>query len=433
MRLLMIKNNFFPIIIALFLALLSCKEQSPVTAQELGEKAYDKKEYAKQPNEELVIGANLTATYLPYLKGKRVGIVANQTSIIFKRENQDNENTIKKSLGEAAYIHLVDSLVKLDIDVKKVLAPEHGFRGTADAGETIKNGIDSKTGVPIVSIYGSDKTLSKDKIENIDIIIFDIQDVGARFYTYISTLHYVMEACAAAKIPVLILDRPNPNGHYVDGPVLKMEHQSFVGMHPIPTVHGMTIAEYAQMINGENWLKNKSKCELIIVKMENYSRSKFYSLPVKPSPNLPNDRAVNLYPSLCFFEGTNVSAGRGTSSQFQIYGSPFLHDSIYTYNFTPKPNLGSKYPKHNGELCYGENLTNAKDLNYIRLEYLIDAYANTAEKSKFFNDYFTNLAGTKTLRKQIESGHSAEEIRASWKDDLIVFKNLRAPYLLYNH
>ncbi|WP_452223761.1 exo-beta-N-acetylmuramidase NamZ family protein [Lacinutrix chionoecetis] len=372
---------------------------------------------AQNDDTTIIVGANQTEAYLPLLKEKRVGVVANQTSVIFT---------------ENSHLHLVDSLLSLDIDIKKVFAPEHGFRGTADAGEVIKDGMDTKTGLPIVSLYGKNKKPTKAQLADLDLVVFDIQDVGARFYTYISSLHYVMEACAEQNIPILILDRPNPNGHYVDGPILEKEHTSFVGMHPIPVVHGMTIGEYAQMINGEGWLNNNVKCELSVIKVKHYSRDLEYSLPIKPSPNLPNDSAINLYPSLCFFEGTNVSAGRGTALQFQIYGSPFLPES--QFKFTPKPNEGAKYPKHENTVCNGFNLNKTPRLEALNLSYLISAYNSTADKSKFFlsNGFFTKLAGTKELQKQIEAGETEDKIKATWKDGLENFKNRRAKYLLYN-
>jgi len=368
----------------------------------------------------LLVGANQTERYLPLLNGKRVAIVANQTSVVFKNE------------AETKYTHLVDSLLNLNIDVKKVFAPEHGFRGTADAGELVKDGIDTKTGLPLVSLYGKNKKPSVSQLEGIDLVIFDIQDVGARFYTYISSLHYVMEACAEQGIPMLILDRPNPNGHYIDGPILEPQHQSFVGMHPIPVVHGLTIGEYAKMINGEQWLDNKAQCELTVIPVKHYNREMAYNLPIKPSPNLPNDKSINLYPSLCFFEGTNVSAGRGTDLQFQIYGSPYLLNTPFT--FTPKPNDGAKYPKHENKECYGYNLTSEKPLNHLNLSYLINAYNTTKNKSDFFinNGFFTKLAGTKKLQQQIENGFTEAQIKATWKNDLDSFEALRKKYFIYN-
>jgi uncharacterized protein YbbC (DUF1343 family) len=326
----------------------------------------------------------------------------------------------------------VDSLLSLGIDVKQVFAPEHGFRGTADAGEVVKDGTDTKTGLPIISLYGKNKKPSKTQLNNLDLVVFDIQDVGARFYTYISTLHYVMEACAESNIPIVVLDRPNPNGHYIDGPILEMAHKSFVGMHPIPVVHGMTIGEYAQMINGEQWLNEGITCELTVVPMKNYSHDKPYSLPIKPSPNLPNDIAINLYPSLCFFEGTNVSAGRGTSGQFQVYGSPFLDKDDYTFKFVPQPNEGAKYPKHKGEICYGEDLRETKALSKLNLNYIIRAYHNSVGQQEFFNDFFIKLAGTTTLQSQIEAGLSEKDIRNTWTKGLSAFKTIRSKYLIYN-
>ncbi|WP_241489623.1 exo-beta-N-acetylmuramidase NamZ domain-containing protein [Lacinutrix algicola] len=378
-------------------------------------------------NNTLVIGANQTNAYLKLLKGKRVGVVANQTSVVFK-----NEIDLSQTDNNDNYIHLVDSLISNKIDVKKVFAPEHGFRGKADAGEVVKDGIDTKTSLPIISLYGKNKKPSAEQLKNLDVVIFDIQDVGARFYTYISSLHYVMEACAEANIPVIIFDRPNPNGHYVDGPILEKEHKSFIGMHPIPVVHGMTIGEYAQMINGEGWLENNLKCELTVITMKNYNHELAYSLPIKPSPNLPNDIAINLYPSLCFFEGTNISAGRGTELQFQIYGSPFLPKS--KFEFIPQPNFGSKYPKYKNELCNGYNLTTTPKLKALDLSYLINAYNATRDKSKFFlsNGFFSKLAGTKKLQKQIEAGESIDNIKATWKDGLDSFNVIRAKYLIYN-
>jgi uncharacterized protein YbbC (DUF1343 family) len=382
------------------------------------------------------------------LRGKKVGIVGNQSSVIKVERNsglKKNETSGMK-ISEIKYVHLVDSLVSLKIDVKKVFAPEHGFRGNADAGEIIKDGVDTKTGIPIISLYSANKKPKLEQIKEtakyekdvksgvsvIDIMVFDLQDVGARFYTYISTLHYVMEACAEANIPLLILDRPNPNGNYVDGPVLETEHSSFVGMHPVPVVHGMTIGEYAQMINGEKWLKNGVQCQLTIIPVKNYTHQTSYSLPIKPSPNLPNDTAINLYPSLCFFEGTNVSVGRGTSKQFQIYGSPLMFKDYYPFKFVPQPNEGAKYPPHQGKLCYGKDLSSTSTLNSIDLKWLIEAYHHSIDKKLFFNDFFIKLAGTKKLRQQIEQGMNEDDIKATWKDDLNSFKTLRKKYLLYN-
>lgn len=390
-----------------------------------------------------VVGANQTGEYLPYLRNKIVGVVANQTSVVFKPENfifmedyWDESSRSYKQRQTQQWVfskrtHLVDSLLAHNIQVTKVFAPEHGFRGTADAGELVKDGKDSRTGLPLISLYGNNKKPTPQQMEDLDVMVFDIQDVGARFYTYISTLHYVMEACAEAGIPLLILDRPNPNIHYIDGPILKPKHQSFVGMHPVPVVHGMTIGEYAQMINGEGWLENGQKCELKIVSVKEYNRATFYSLPIKPSPNLPNDQAINLYPSLCFFEGTPLSEGRGTKKQFQIFGSPTLPKDKYTFTFTPQPNEGAKNPKFNRQLCYGKDLSNVGKLDHINLQWLIDAYQDSGKQKFFFTNFFTTLAGTKTLQQQIEQGMTQDEIRLSWKEGLQQYDTLRKEYLIY--
>lgn len=370
----------------------------------------------------LVLGANRTEAYLPLLKNKKIGIVGNQSSLILSSSAESKT---------PSYTHVVDSLVSLNIDVVKIFSPEHGFRGTADAGETIKDGKDLKTGIPIISLYGDNKKPKPEQLKDVEVLIFDLQDVGARFYTYISSLHYVMEACAENNIQLIILDRPNPNGQYIDGPVLNPAHSSFVGMHPIPVVHGLTMGEYAQMINGEKWLKNGIQCDLQIIEMENYTHDLKYKLPVKPSPNLPNSKAINLYPSLCFFEGTNVNAGRGTSKQFQVYGSPFLNKEIYNYSYAPESLEGAKNPKHLGKLCYGEDLSEAQFLEGINLKWLIDAYKNTENQKDFFNSFFTKLAGGPELQKQIEAGMTSEEIKATWEEDLSAFKKMRAEYLIY--
>jgi len=418
------KNRVFPIIIVFVLVLISCGSKSQDTTAQNNENLIQiKDDNLSKLNTEIIVGANRTDVYLPLLKGKRVGIVANQTSVIFQKTGQNKE--------DGSYTYLVDSLLQRNVNIKKVFAPEHGFRGKADAGELLKDGIDTKTGVPIVSIYGKNKKPFPRQLADLDIVIFDIQDVGARFYTYISSLHYVMEACAEANIPVIILDRPNPNGNYIDGPILEPKHKSFVGMHPIPIVHGMTIGEYGKMINGEGWLDNQIKCDLTIIEMQNYNHDKSYNLPIKPSPNLPNDKSINLYPSLCFFEGTNVNAGRGTSKQFQIYGSPYLDKTVYDFKYIPMPNEGAKNPKHNGILCYGQNLSERENLNKIDLSYLIKAYQNSVDKKIFFNDYFTTLAGTKTLRLQIESGVSEKEIKETWADGLTAYRKTRNKYLIY--
>ncbi|MCD8439531.1 exo-beta-N-acetylmuramidase NamZ family protein [Tenacibaculum finnmarkense] len=427
------KNNF-----SYFLLLLTCFSfQFYSCAQQ--QKSIPKKVETTTTNPTkiplpLKIGADRTNLYLHKLKGKNIAIVANQTSVlnVFQRA-EVAPNTM--GLKTVQY-HLVDYLHGYkNINVQKVFAPEHGFRGKADAGETVIDGVDTKTQLPIISLYGKNKKPSQAQLKNIDAVVFDIQDVGARFYTYISSLHYVMEACAQANIPVIILDRPNPNAHYIDGPVLQMAHTSFVGMHPVPVVYGMTIGEYGKMINGENWLKNTSgnvksslKCDLTVIPLENYTHNITYNLPIKPSPNLPNEISINLYPSLCFFEGTTVSAGRGTNKQFQIYGAPYLKKTAFS--FTPKANDGSKYPKHQGKLCYGENLQKSDKLSGLNLSWLIKSYKESPKKS-FFTVFFTKLAGTKKLQQQIQQGLSEKEIKNSWEKDLSEFKKIRAKYLLY--
>jgi uncharacterized protein YbbC (DUF1343 family) len=372
-------------------------------------------------------GADNFTAYLPMLKGKKVGVVTNQSGIIsrhsLKAASVPANTTISKTT------HLVDFLIEQNINVQKIFAPEHGFRGTADAGELIEDGKDTKTGLPIISLYGDNKKPKNEQLKGIEVMVFDLQDVGARFYTYVYSMHYVMEACAENNIPLIVLDRPNPNGGIVDGPILEKEHSSFVGMHEIPVLHGMTIGEYAKMINGEKWLKNSVKCELTIIPCLNYERTMAYDLPVKPSPNLPNSQAINLYASLCFFEGTNVSVGRGTEKQFQIYGSPFLSKS--NFSFTPNPNEGAKDPMHNGKLCYGEDLTQKEKVSKLELKWLLKAYNDTSDKSKFFNPFFTKLAGTKKLQAQVESGASENEIRKSWENGLLTFKEIRKKYLIY--
>jgi uncharacterized protein YbbC (DUF1343 family) len=369
---------------------------------------------------EIKVAASQTERYVKLLKGKNIAVVANQTSVIKKRHTKKEKR---------ASVHLVDSLLSLNVSVKKVFAPEHGFRGKADAAEVVKDGFDTKTGLPILSLYGKNKKPSAIQLLGIDLIIFDIQDVGARFYTYISSLHYVMEAAAEAGIPVIILDRPNPNGHYIDGPVLELEYKSFVGMHPIPLVYGMTIGEYGQMINGEKWLKNGIQCDLTVIPLKNYTHNSEYSLVIRPSPNLPNDKSINLYPSLGFFEGTIINAGRGTEFQFQRYGAPFFTKNNFSY--TPKPNFGSKYPKHKGKLSYGVDLSNTKKLSSVNLEWLIDAYQQTPKTEKFFGKTFTIHAGNTKLQKQIEQGLTAKEIRKSWQKELNIFKKVRKKYLIY--
>lgn len=365
----------------------------------------------KQTNNDVITGASQVDYYLPLLVGKNVALVANQTSMV-------NE------------VHLVDTLLSRNVIITKVFAPEHGFRGEADAGAHIDNTKDLKTGLPILSLYGQNKKPSKQALGGIDIVVFDIQDVGARFYTYISTLHYVMEACAEYSIPVLVLDRPNPNSHYVDGPILDTAFKSFVGMHPIPIVHGMTMVEYAKMINGEYWLKDSLQCELYWQGMKNYDHQKSYELSVKPSPNLPNSQSIALYPSLCLFEGTDISVGRGTSQQFQVIGSPNLDSCLYT--FTPISGEGAKYPKHQNEVCCGWDLRDIEVRDKFDLEYLIEAHQQYKAKDvRFFNSFFDKLAGSSQLRIQIESGWTSDQIKQTWQDGLDAFKRKRQLYLIY--
>jgi uncharacterized protein YbbC (DUF1343 family) len=364
-------------------------------------------------------GAERTGLYFHLLQGKKIAIVANQTSVI------ERKNLNKK---DKTFVHVIDSLLSLGISLKKVFAPEHGFRGKAAAGEIIKDGFDKKTGLPVISLYGTNKKPTVEQLKNIDVVVFDIQDVGARFYTYISSLHYVMEACAEQGVPLIILDRPNPNGHYIDGPVLELEHKSFIGMHKVPVVYGMTIGEYGKMINGEKWLKNRIQCDLKVISIENYNHNKVYQLPIKPSPNLPTDKSINLYPSLCFFEGTSVSAGRGTEMQFQIYGSPFLAKG--EFSFTPQANEGATYPKYKNKMCFGEDLRTIENLDKLDLSFLLKAYKQNSSKD-FFNTFFAKLAGTNKLQHQIEQGISEKEIQKSWEKDLEVFKQIRNKYLLY--
>lgn len=368
-------------------------------------------------NKALVVGANQTEKYVYKLNNKSIGIVANQTSVIF---NEDG-----------SYSHLIDSLLKLKINIKRVFAPEHGFRGDADAGEYVNNGSDKKTGLPIISLYGKNKKPAVNYLKDIDIMIFDIQDVGVRFYTYISSLHYIMEACAEQKIPLIILDRPNPNGDYIDGPVLDMKYKSFVGMHPVPIVHGMTVGEYAKMINGELWLSDELHCDLTVIKVTNYSHSTIYEPPIPPSPNLPNYKSIRLYPSLCLFEGTSISVGRGTDDQFQVYGSPELNPMIYKYQFKPLPNKGAKYPKYQNKLCFGENLKNSKINKGIQLNFILKAYENSKNKSQFFNDFFIKLSGNHILMNDIKIGFKELDIKKKWSETIKSYSKMRQSYLLY--
>ena len=365
------------------------------------------------PKEQYVCGAQDTENYLHLMEGKSVGVVANQTSLI----------------GET---HLVDSLISLGVNVKRIFTPEHGFRGTADAGAKVTNGRDETTGIEIASLYGKTKKPTPEMLKDIDIMLFYLQDVGVRFYTYISTLSYVMEACAEQDIRVVVLDCPNPNGFYIDGPVLKTENKSFVGMHPVPVVYGMTIGEYGKMVNGEGWLKDGVHCELTVVGVPGYDRNAIYELPVKPSPNLPNWESVYLYPSLCFFEGSIASVGRGTDKPFQVFGHPDMRGD---YSFTPESKSGASKPLLAGQHCHGEKLVDyahdyAANPCQLHLDWLIGAYQQLKDKG-FFNNFFVKLAGDKQLQLDIENGKGEEVIRASWTSDLEAFKAVRAKYLIY--
>ena len=359
----------------------------------------------------ITLGAEQLDLILPQLAGKRVALLVNHTAMLGKT-------------------HLADTLLARGADIKKIFSPEHGFRGNADAGEMITHGTDPVSGLPIVSLYGNSKKPTAAQLSDVDMVIFDIQDVGLRFFTYISSLHYMMEACAENNKLLMILDRPNPNGSYVDGPVLEPSFQSFVGMHPIPVVHGMTLGEMAQMINGEGWLEGGVKCALKVISMKNYSREIPYNLPVKPSPNLPTQNAILWYPSICLFEGTVVSVGRGTAWPFEVIGNPQLKD--YPFQFTPVSIAGmSKNPPHLNQVCYGLDLRTVTPQPGITLSYLIEFYANYPHKEEFFTPYFNTLAGTDKLKEQIISGLSEKEIKNTWQRDLNAFKAKRKKYLLY--
>jgi uncharacterized protein YbbC (DUF1343 family) len=367
----------------------------------------------------IIPAADQVPVYIDYLRGKNIGMLINQTSVIGSKK-----------------MPLIDSLLKLGIGIKKIYGPEHGFRGNASDGATIDNTIDSVTGLPAISLYGKHNKPTAEDLKGINLVIFDVQDVGARFYTYISTLHYVMEACAENNIELMILDRPNPNGVYVDGPVLDTAYRSFVGMHPIPIVHGMTIAEYAQMINGEGWLKNKVKCKLKIIKVANYTRDMAYNLPVSPSPNLNTNQSILLYPHICLFEGTAFSLGRGTMFPFQVIGSPLLKGK-YDFSFKPVsiPGMSDNPPLKN-KVCYGLNLKDynteiLKETGRLNLAWLLDFYKAYPDKEHFFTAYFTKLAGNEILKQQIIAGKTEAEIRNSWEPGLSKFKVIRSKYLLY--
>ncbi|HET6226786.1 MAG TPA: DUF1343 domain-containing protein [Bacteroidia bacterium] len=366
-------------------------------------------------NLEIKCGADLTGKYLPLLKGKTVAVVANQSSRI--------KNT-----------HLVDSLLSLHVKVKKVFCPEHGFRGQVDAGAEVSTEKDPKTGLTIVTLYGKNKKPLPEDLLGIDVVIFDIQDVGVRFYTYLSTLHYVMEACAENKKQLIVLDRPNPHGYYVDGPMLEPAYKSFLGLDPVPLVYGMTIGEYANMLNGEGWLKDEEKCDLKVIELVGYNHRDLYELSVRPSPNLPNMTAVYLYPSLGLFEGTIISVGRGTDLPFQVIGHPDLQKT--PYHFTPESKPAAKEPKYKGQVCNGYNLVEfgtqyMKNLKKLYLFWLIGTYEASPDKEHFFDENFNYHAGNATLQQQIKEGKTEAEIRDSWKPGLEAFKVIRKKYLLY--
>jgi len=387
--------------------------------QQQGQNHDGKNQNPPKAQKQIREGAQRTSAYLPLLRDKKIAVVANQTSVIFTKNQR--------------HTHLVDSLLAHGITITKVFAPEHGFRGRADAGEHVKDGVDSKTGLPIISLYGKNRKPTQAQLQDLELLVFDIQDVGVRFYTYIATLQLVMEACAEAKIPLILLDRPNPNGHYVDGPTMETEHSSFLGMNEIPLVYGMTIGEYAKMVNGEGWLAHGMRADLTVITLEDYTHDSSYSLPIRPSPNLPNYLAINLYPSLGLFEGTTVNAGRGTEHQFQRYGASFLDSTQYDFSYVPQPNFGAKHPKEEGKMCFGKDLADHGRMDSISLRWLMDAYAHCTKKPKFFmTSGFTKHAGTQKLQQQIESGWSEADIRATWKPDLDKFNAIRKQYLIYN-
>jgi uncharacterized protein YbbC (DUF1343 family) len=361
-----------------------------------------------------MLGVERLHLFTDSLINKRIAVVGNQTSVV-------------------GNVHLVDSLLGMGLNVVKVFAPEHGFRGQADAGEKVHSTIDEKTGIPLISLYGNHKKPTAEQLSDVDIVIYDIQDVGVRFYTYISTLHYVMESCAENKKQLIVLDRPNPNGHYIDGPIREPQHRSFVGMHPVPIVYGMTIGEYAMMINGEHWLADSLVCNLWVIPCKNYTHKTKYILPVPPSPNLKSELAITFYPSLCMFEATTVSVGRGTEWPFEVYGHPRFPELDFC--FTPIPMPGAKSPLHENKLCYGFDLANGHQRRKyeINLNYLIKAKELLGDSLAFITQtgFFDRLAGTSQLREQIMNGWSAKEIKETWKPGLEQFKAIRKKYLLY--
>lgn len=365
----------------------------------------------------IIPGAARTEIYLPDLHGKRVAFAGNHTSMINN-------------------VHLVDTLLAAGINVVKIFSPEHGFRGEAAAGEWVESEIDPITGIPIVSLYGRSRRPTPDQLRDVDVVVFDMQDVGVRFYTYISAMTYIMEEVARHQLKMIVLDRPNPLIHYIDGPILESKYRSFVGLHPVPVVYGMTIGEYALMVNGEGWLGDKLFCNLKVIPVGNYSRACRYQLPIPPSPNLPNMRAIYLYPSLCFFEGTEVSLGRGTPYPFQVFGHPSFNPVQFPFSFTPQSVRAAPNPPQLGKLCHGVDLRNIPEKQlqqntHIQLGYLLDAYRAFPREKEFFNNFFERLSGTASLREQVIAGWSEQQIRVGWQDGLDAFEKIRTPYLLY--
>ncbi len=393
--------NYFLSLVIFLVTLLHCQAQTDTGAGDTG--------ISIKP------AAESMDLYLPDISGKKVAVVANHTSLV-------------------GSVHLVDTLLKQGINIIKIFGPEHGFRGKAADGELVGDAVDSVTNIPVISLYGDHRKPTSSDLLGVDIVVFDIQDVGCRFFTYISTMTYVMEACTENGIPVIILDRPNPNGYYIDGPVLQAKFTSFVGLHPVPVVYGMTIGEYALMVNGEKWLKNGAECNLKVIPCKGYTHSSRYQLPVRPSPNLPVMESVYLYPSLCLFEGTSISVGRGTEKPFTMIGHPLYHEG--SFMFEPKAIPGvSDNPPYRGKVCYGQNLEPAASLikadGHIELGWLTSIYKIMRGRSEFFTPYFEKLAGTATLRKQIEEGMTAKAIRKTWQKDINHFRGIRAKYLLY--
>ncbi|MFM2190078.1 MAG: hypothetical protein RL491_464 [Bacteroidota bacterium] len=411
----MAKISQFLLILSTLAAWLSCSGKTTTRLSAIDEGSNVQHSTANIDKDSIILGAQQIESYLPLLKGKKVAVIANQTSVVNGQ-------------------HLVDLLIDQKVDVKRVFAPEHGFRGEAGPGDKVASGIDPKTGLPVVSLYGSKRRPSKEDLEQIDVVVFDIQDVGVRFYTYISTLHYMMEECALYGISVIVLDRPNPNGFYVDGPVLDPVFSSFVGVAPVPIVHGLTVGEYANMVLGEGWLMEGRKCNLQVIPMLNYTHAKSYQLPINPSPNLTSMDAILLYPTLCLFEGTAISVGRGTPDPFTCMGFPGYAGG--DMRFTPVEIPGViKDPPFEGVLCNARNLkpevSRIKKERRLMLEWVLEMYKAYPEKDKFFNSFFEKLSGNDLLRKQIEQGLSTEEIRKTWQPGLNSYKLQRKKYLLY--